>query len=81
MPRITAEELLERRVSELKAAEIEKKKELSEIQKDLRKNQKALEYLTEASALLRAPNSGQSRSRPKRKKRDVQEEASPSSSM
>ena len=46
MPRITAEELLERRISEFKAAETAKRKELSEIQKDLRKNQKALECLT-----------------------------------
>ena len=48
MPRITAEELLERRISELKGAEFEKKKELNEIQKELRKNQKALEVLTGA---------------------------------
>ncbi len=46
MPRITAEELLERRISELKGAESEKKKELNEIQKKLRKNQRALEVLT-----------------------------------
>ncbi len=46
MPRITAEELLERRISELKGTEFEKKKELNEIQKELRKNQKALEVLT-----------------------------------
>jgi hypothetical protein len=46
MPRITAEELLERRISELKGVESEKKKELNEIQKELRKNQRALEVLT-----------------------------------
>ena len=45
MPRITAEVLLERRVSELIGAESEKKKEPAEIQKELRKNQKALEIL------------------------------------
>lgn len=45
MPRITAEELIERKVSELRGAESEKKKELNEIQKELRKNQKALEIL------------------------------------
>ncbi len=50
MPRITAEELLERRISELKGAEFEKKKELNEIQKELRKNQKALEVLTGVSS-------------------------------
>lgn len=49
MSRITAEELLERRISELKGTESEKKKELNEIQKELRKNQKALEVLTGAS--------------------------------
>ena len=46
MARITAEELLERKVSELKEAESEKKRELCEIQADLKKNQKALELLT-----------------------------------
>lgn len=46
MARITAEELLERKVSELKEAESEKKKELGEIQAELKKNQKALELLT-----------------------------------
>ena len=45
MPRITAEELLERRVSELKETEFEKKKELQEIQAELKRNQKALEAL------------------------------------
>jgi hypothetical protein len=45
MPRITAEDLLERKVTELKEKESEKKKELNEIQKELRKNQKALEVL------------------------------------
>ena len=49
MPRITAEELIERRISELREAESEKKKELSEIQAELRRNQKALEFLTGAS--------------------------------
>ena len=46
MARITAEGLLERKVSELKEAESEKKMELNEIQKELRKNQRALEVLT-----------------------------------
>ncbi len=45
MSRITAEILLERRISELKGTEFEKKKELNEIQKELRKKQKALEIL------------------------------------
>ena len=45
MPKLTAEDLLERAVTELKEKESEKKKELSEIQKDLRKKQKALEFL------------------------------------
>jgi hypothetical protein len=45
MPRITAEILLERRVSELIGTESEKKKELAEIQKELRKCQKAFEIL------------------------------------
>ncbi|MBU4254577.1 MAG: hypothetical protein KJ727_08270 [Acidobacteria bacterium] len=49
MPRITAEELIERKVSELKEAGSEKKKELMEIQAELKKNQKALEVLTGAS--------------------------------
>ncbi len=49
MPRITAEDLIERTVTELKEKEAEKKKELNEIQKELRKNQKALEVLTGAS--------------------------------
>lgn len=42
MPRITAQDLLERTVIGLKEAESVKKKELNEIQKELRKNQKAL---------------------------------------
>ena len=45
MPRITAEDLLERTVMGLKEKESEKKKELQEIQAELRKNQKALEIL------------------------------------
>ena len=45
MPRITAEDLLERTVTELKEKESEKKKEFNEIQKELRKNQKAFEIL------------------------------------
>lgn len=46
MARITVEELLERKISELKRDEFEKKKELGEIQMELRRNQKALEVLT-----------------------------------
>ncbi len=49
MARITVEELLERKVSEFKDAESEKKKELNEIQVELRRNQKALEILSGAS--------------------------------
>ena len=45
MPRITAEDLLEKTVIGLKEKESEKKKELSEIQVELRRNQKALENL------------------------------------
>ena len=62
MPRITAEELIERKVSELKEAESKKKKELSEIQAELRRNQKALEVLTRV-----AQNSA------RRSKRDAKE--------
>jgi flagellar motor switch protein FliM len=49
MPRITAEDLLERAVSALKEKESEKKKELQEIQTELRRNQKALEVLSRVS--------------------------------
>ena len=49
MPRITAEDLLERAVSDLKEKESEKKKELQGIQVELRKNQKALDVLTGVS--------------------------------
>ena len=75
MPRITPEELLERRVSELKEAETEKKKELSVIQRELKKDLKALEILTEASEPLRATNSDLSRPRARRKKPDEKERA------
>ena len=50
MARITAVELIERKVSELKEAESEKKRELIEIQKELRKNQKALDILAGESS-------------------------------
>ena len=60
MARITAEELLEKKVLELQETESEKKKELSEIQVELKRNQKALEVLTGVS-----PNAN------KKPKRDV----------
>jgi len=48
MPRITAEDLLERAVPDLKEKESEKKKELNEIQKELEKNQKFLDLWKDA---------------------------------
>ena len=60
MARITVEELLERKVSQLKEDESKKKTELGEIQAELKRNQKALEVLSGVS-----PNSN------KKPKRDV----------
>ena len=67
MPKtITAEELLEKRISELEGAEKEKKKELTEIRDELKRVQKALGFLTGLENNKRQP-------KPKRKNANEKE--------